>query len=76
MRAEPLKKFLEYLFPAKSTLFIAASHARGADHGVGSNFIPTSEIRINYEINFIEINGSLNPTSLHVTTLLQVLYLA
>ena len=40
-RVEPLKKFLEYLFPAKSTLFIAVSHTRDTDHGVGSNFIPT-----------------------------------
>ena len=36
-----LKNFLEYLFPAKSTLFIAVSHTRDTDHGVGSNFIPT-----------------------------------
>ena len=40
-RVEPLKKFLEYLFPAKSILFIAVSHTRDTDHGVGSNFIPT-----------------------------------
>ena len=34
-----------------------------------------SEIRIKYEIDFrVVINGSLNPTSLHVTTPLQVLY--
>ena len=41
MRAEPLKNFLEYLFPANLLLFIAASHTRGADLVVGSNFIPT-----------------------------------
>ena len=44
MRAEPLKKFLECLFLAKSTLFIAASHTRGADLVVGSNSIPTTII--------------------------------
>ena len=40
-RVEPLKKFIEYLFPKKFTLFIAVSHTRDTDHGVGSNYIPT-----------------------------------
>ena len=40
-RVEPLKQFLEYLFPAKFTLFIAVSHTRDTDHGVGLNFTPT-----------------------------------
>ena len=36
-----LKKYPSVYFPFKLPLFIAVSHARDTDHGVGSNFTPT-----------------------------------
>ena len=41
-RVEPLKKSPSIYFPLKLTLFIAVSHARGTDHGVGLNSTPTA----------------------------------
>ena len=40
-RVEPLKKFHSIYFPLKLSLFIAVSHTRGTDHGVGLNSTPT-----------------------------------
>ena len=37
-----LKNSLSIYFLQKFTLFIAVSHTRGTDHGVGSNYIPTT----------------------------------
>ena len=37
-----LKNSLSIYFLQKFTLFIAVSHARGTDHDVGSNYIPTA----------------------------------
>ena len=37
-----LKNSLSIYFLQKFTLFIAVSHTRGTDHGVGSNYIPTA----------------------------------
>ena len=40
-RVEPLKKSPSIYFPFKFPLFIAVSHARGTDHGVGLNSTQT-----------------------------------
>ena len=38
------KLFILLLFPAISSIIIAASQSRGVDHGVGLNFTPTVTI--------------------------------
>ena len=45
-RVEPLKNSLSIYFPQKFTLFIAVSHTRDTDHGVGSNSTPTADIDV------------------------------
>ena len=43
-RVEPLKKPQSIYFSVKLSLFIAVSHARDTDHGVGLNSTPTEII--------------------------------